>query len=79
MTTKELKEQLQEDIIAYLDGMGDEVIGDLCMMVIKRVNELGPVYTEEDMKRAHEFGAKYTKGSLAEAQEFRIENLLKKG
>ena len=77
MTTKELKEQLQEDIIAYLDGMGDEVIADLCQLVVKRVNQLDPLYTEADMKRAHEFGAKYVKGTIAEAQEYTLDKLLK--
>lgn len=77
MTITELKEQLQEDIMTYLDGMGDEVIGDLCTMIVKRVNELPPLYTEEEMRKAHEFGAKYTKGTLASAMEFRVERLLR--
>lgn len=63
--------------MSYLDGMGDEVIADICSMIVKRVNQLEPVYTEADMRKAHEFGAKYTKGTIAEAQEFRVEKLLK--
>jgi len=77
MTITELKEQLQEDIMTYLDGIGDEVIGDLCVMIVDRVNQLDPLYTEADMREAHNYGAKYVKGTIAEAQEFRIEKLLK--
>ena len=40
MTTKELKEQLQEDIITFLGDFIDEEEMDLiCNMIIKRVNE----------------------------------------
>lgn len=34
MTLNQLKEQIQEDIIAYLDGIGDEVLADVCMIVV---------------------------------------------
>jgi hypothetical protein len=77
MTINEVKEQLQENIITYLDGMGDEVIGDLCTMVTMALNELDTCYTEADMKKAHEFGAKYVKGTIAEAQEYTLDKLLK--
>jgi len=39
MTINELKDQIQEDIIAFMDGMGDEVIADLCQIVVDRINQ----------------------------------------
>lgn len=78
MTIQELKEQIQEDLMAYLDGMGDEVIADVCNIVVKNVNLLEKsFYTEEDLAKAHEFGAKYTKGTIGEAQEYNFESLKK--
>lgn len=77
MTNQELKEQLQEDIISYLDGIGDEVIAEICNIVIKNVNKLDRNYTEADLAKAHEFGAKYTKGTVGEAQQYNFESLKK--
>ena len=42
-TLADLREQIQEDIITYLDGMDDEIIDDLCQVVVERFNE----YTNE--------------------------------
>jgi len=46
MTIAELKEQLQEDLMTYLDGMGDEVIADVCQLVIDRVNQFQSSQTQ---------------------------------
>lgn len=35
---KEIKEQLQEDLICLLDGQPDELIDAVCDTVIKRIN-----------------------------------------
>ena len=38
----DLKEQLQDDLMAYLMGspFGDDQLNDICDIIVKRVNEL---------------------------------------
>ena len=33
-----IKMQIQEDIITYLDGMDDEIIDDVCQIVVNNFN-----------------------------------------
>ena len=40
MTKAELKEQLQEDLMALLDGMDDGILFEVCNIVINNVNKL---------------------------------------
>ena len=40
MNTKELKEQLQEDILCLLEGQDPELIDALCQTIINRINQL---------------------------------------
>jgi hypothetical protein len=35
-----LKEQIQDDICCFLDGIDDEIIDSICEIVIERVNTL---------------------------------------
>ena len=39
MTIKELKEQLQEDVITILDGENEEMIDSICQVIVDRVNQ----------------------------------------
>ena len=39
MTIKELKEQLQEDVITILDGENEEMIDAICQVIVDRVNQ----------------------------------------
>ena len=34
-----LKEQLQDNLIAYLDGMDNQIVDDICNIVINTINE----------------------------------------
>ena len=40
MNIEECKEQIQEDIITFLDGMNDGIIGHLCDIVIENFDKL---------------------------------------
>lgn len=40
MNTKELKEQLQEDILCLLEGQEPELIDAVCQTIINRINQL---------------------------------------
>jgi hypothetical protein len=40
LTKKEISEQIQEDIIAYCDGMPSEVVDELCQIVIDNFKKL---------------------------------------
>ncbi len=40
MNKKELKEQLQEDLMTFLDGFDQEILDGLCQIVIDNVNKL---------------------------------------
>ena len=40
MTKAELKEQLQEDLMTFLDGFDPEVLNVVCQIVIDNVNKL---------------------------------------
>ena len=40
MTKEQCREQLQEDIITFLDGMDDGIIGHLCDIVIENFAKL---------------------------------------
>lgn len=40
MTKEECREQLQEDIITFLDGMDDGIIGHLCDIVVENFAKL---------------------------------------
>ena len=42
MNIEECKEQIQEDIITFLDGMNDGIIGHLCDIVIETFDKLDP-------------------------------------
>ena len=46
MTKEECREQLQEDIITFLDGMDDGIIGHLCDIVIENFAKLDTVDTD---------------------------------
>jgi hypothetical protein len=39
-TLEELREQLQQDIVSYLDGFDPTTVEYLCQMVVDRCNEL---------------------------------------
>ena len=39
MTIKELKEQLQEDVITILDCENEEMIDAICQVIVDRVNQ----------------------------------------
>lgn len=41
MNKAELKEQLQQDLLAYLDGQPEEVLTEVCNIVVRNVNQLG--------------------------------------
>jgi hypothetical protein len=41
MNKDELKEQLQQDLLAYLDGQPEEVLTEVCNIVVRNVNQLG--------------------------------------
>ena len=89
MNIKQVKEQMQEDILTILEGFGvdeslegadyNKLVTELCDVVITGLNNIKDpkLYTEDEMRQAHSFGALYTKGSIAEAQEYRIEKLLR--
>lgn len=78
MTRQELKEQLQEDLIAHLEGaISQQGIDKLCDVVIKRVNQLEKSYTERDLMKAHEWGSEYMRGSIGKAQDWTFSELLK--
>jgi len=40
MNKKEVSEQIQEDIIAYCDGMPSEVVDELCQIVVDNFKKL---------------------------------------
>ncbi|MDG1950044.1 MAG: hypothetical protein P8J32_04510 [bacterium] len=40
MNKAELKEQLQQDLMAYLDGQPEEVLTEVCNIVVRNVNQL---------------------------------------
>tara|TARA_Y100000114_G_scaffold20372_1_gene16321 strand:- start:4495 stop:4629 length:135 start_codon:yes stop_codon:yes gene_type:complete len=42
MNIEECKQQIQEDIITFLDGMNDGIIGHLCDIVIENFDKLDP-------------------------------------
>jgi len=39
MNLDELKEQLQENICTYLDGFNEDIIDDLCQIVVDTFNQ----------------------------------------
>ena len=40
MNKEKCKEQLQQDIISYLDGMDNEVVDHVCDLVVKNINQI---------------------------------------
>jgi hypothetical protein len=40
MKKAELKEQLQEDLMTFLEGMDDEILEGVCQIIIDNVNKL---------------------------------------
>lgn len=40
MTIQEIKEQIQQDILTYLDGMDQETLDTLCQIVVNNFNQL---------------------------------------
>ena len=40
MNKTECKEQLQQDIVSYLDGMDDEILSNVCDIVISNINQI---------------------------------------
>ena len=40
MNKTECKEQLQQDIVSYLDGMDDEIVSHLCDIAISNINQI---------------------------------------
>lgn len=40
MTIQEVKEQIQQDILTYLDGMDQETLDVLCQIVVNNFNQL---------------------------------------
>ncbi len=40
MSYELLREQLQENLISYLDGMSDEILDGVCQVVISTFKEL---------------------------------------
>ena len=40
MNKTELKEQLQQDLMAYLDGQPEEVLTEVCNIVVRNENQL---------------------------------------
>ena len=40
MKKEECKEQLQQDIISYLDGMDNEIVDHVCDLVVKNINQI---------------------------------------
>lgn len=79
MDIKEVKDQIQSDLICLLEGEVDRRTIDIaCQIVNLRFNSMEKkCYTEDDMRKAHYYGTKYTKGTIGEAQDFLIEKLLK--
>ncbi len=39
MNIKELKEQIQEDIIAILDGENQDMVNAICQIIVDRFNQ----------------------------------------
>ena len=39
MTPDDLKEQLQQDMLAYLEGMDQSILDQVCSIIVDRVNE----------------------------------------
>lgn len=50
MEVKEACEQMQEDIRTYLDGREDEIIDELCEIVIKQMKLLQQKLNEKGKK-----------------------------
>tara|TARA_R110000824_G_scaffold17331_3_gene70515 strand:+ start:1327 stop:1452 length:126 start_codon:yes stop_codon:yes gene_type:complete len=40
MNRKELKEQIQQDLLIYLDGMSEEVLTRICQIIVDNFNKL---------------------------------------
>lgn len=40
MTIQEVKEQIQQDILTYLDGMDQKTLDVLCQIVVNNFNQL---------------------------------------
>jgi hypothetical protein len=40
MTIEEVKEQIQQDILTYLDGMDQETLDVLCQIIVSNFNQL---------------------------------------
>ena len=40
MNKTECKEQLQQDIVSYLDGMDDEIVSHVCNIAISNINQI---------------------------------------
>lgn len=54
MNTKELQEQIQEDIMTFMDGQDNEMIDNLCQIVVDNFKKLNDepeeIITEGDKK-----------------------------
>jgi len=46
MNKEEVQEQIQQDIMTFLDGMDDGIIGHLCDIVIENFAKLDTVDTD---------------------------------
>ena len=40
MTLQELREQLQEDLMIYLDSMDDRIVSEVCQIVVDNFKKL---------------------------------------
>ena len=40
MDIQSIKEQIQEDLLTYLDGMDEEILTQVCQIVVNNFNKL---------------------------------------
>jgi len=40
MSIEELKEQIQQDLLTYLDGMDEEILTQVCQIIVDNFNKI---------------------------------------